>query len=219
MKRFDTVFFDLDGTLTDPGLGITNSVRYALERFGISVPDRSALYRFIGPPLMDSFREFYGFSHDDAAEAVRLYRVYFRAQGMFENAVYPGVPAMLRALRADGRRLIVATSKPEEFAVTIMDHFALSQHFDFIAGAAMDETRTQKWEVIDYAVSRAGIADRETVLMVGDRRHDILGAKRCALGGALGVLYGYGDRAELTAAGADALADTVEDVSRLILDQ
>lgn len=219
MRRFDTVFFDLDGTLTDPGPGITNSVRYALERFGISVGDRRELYRFIGPPLMDSFRTFYGFSHDAAAEAVRLYRVYFREAGMFENSVYPGISALLDAMRADGRRLVVATSKPEEFAVTIMDHFGLSQYFDCIAGAAMDETRTQKWEVIDYAVDRCGLADRGGILMVGDREHDILGARRCALGGAVGVLYGYGDRAELTAAGADAVAETVAELGALILNR
>lgn len=217
MKRFGTIFFDLDGTLTDPGLGITNSVMYALERFGISVADRRELYRFIGPPLLESFRSFYGFSDAAAAEAVRLYRVYFREAGMFENEVYPGIPALLNALREDGRRLVVATSKPEEFAVTILDHFGLSRCFDCIAGAAMDETRTQKWEVIDYAVERCALADRGDILMVGDREHDMRGARRCALGGAVGVLYGYGDRAELTAAGADALAETVAALGALLL--
>ncbi len=219
MKRYDTIFFDLDGTLTDPGLGITNSVMYALERFGITVPDRRELYKFIGPPLMDSFQEFYGFSYADAAEATRLYRVYFCEKGMFENTVYPGIPALLRSLRADGRRLAVATSKPEEFAATIADHFDLSQYFDLIAGAAMDETRTQKWEVIDYAVERIGSPDRGDILMIGDRKHDVLGARRCALGGAVGVLYGYGSRAELTEAGADAVAETVADLGTLILEQ
>jgi len=215
MKRYETIFFDLDGTLTDPALGITNSVMVALAQFGIRVDDRRELYRFIGPPLMDSFREFYGFSGEDCRRAVRAYRSHFAEQGIFENEPYPGLFPMLDRLKADGRRLVIATSKPEPFAVRIAEHFGFADRFDHIAGALMDETRTKKHEVIEYALETCG-ADRGDVLMVGDREHDIRGAKVCGLD-AMGVLYGYGSRAELEAAGADYLAETVPEVAALIL--
>ena len=216
--NYTHIFFDLDGTLTDPGLGITNAVMYALERYGIRVTDRRALYRFIGPPLVDSFREYYGFSPADARAAVDVYREYFADWGIFENEVYPGIPALLARLRERGLKLVMATSKPEEFAVRIAEHFGIAEYFDCIAGAAMDETRTQKWGVIEYALARCGVTDRGSVLMVGDREHDVLGAARCGIA-CLGVLYGYGDRAELEGAGAVAVAETVEAVGNYILNE
>ena len=216
MNRYTHIFFDLDGTLTDPGVGITNSVMYALERYGIHVAERSALYRFIGPPLVDSFTRYYGFSPDDARAAVDVYREYFADKGIFENELYPGIPALLERLRAAGLKLVMATSKPEDFAVRIAEHFGIARCFDCIAGAAMDETRTQKWEVIEYALARCGVTDRARVLMVGDREHDVLGAARCGLP-CLGVLYGYGSRTELEAAGACAVVDDVAGVGDYIL--
>ena len=210
------IFFDLDGTLTDPGLGITNSVMHALERYGIPVSDRRDLYCFIGPPLVESFMRYYDFSAADARAAVDVYREYFADRGLFENELYPGIPALLARLRAAGLKLVMATSKPEAFAVRIAEHFGIAQFFDCIAGAAMDETRTQKWEVIEYALARCGISDRGSVLMVGDREHDVLGAARCGIS-CLGVLYGYGDRAELESAGACAVVPTVEAVGDYIL--
>ena len=212
------IFFDLDGTLTDPGPGITNAVMYALERWGIHVADRSELYRFIGPPLTDSFARFYGFSPADARAAVDVYREYFADKGIFENEVYPGIPELLARLKGAGLKLVMATSKPELFALRIADHFNLTRYFDCIAGAAMDETRTQKWEVIEYALDRCGVTDRSAVLMVGDREHDVLGAKRCGIR-CLGVLFGYGSREELERAGAVAVAETVEAVGDYILQQ
>ncbi len=216
--RYTHIFFDLDGTLTDPGLGITNSVMYALERYGIHVGDRRELYGFIGPPLVDSFMRFYGFSAADARAAVDVYREYFADRGIFENEVYPGIPALLARLRAAGLKLVMATSKPEEFAVRIAEHFGIEGYFDCIAGAAMDETRTQKWEVVEYALNRCGVTDRSAVLMVGDREHDVRGAARCGIA-CLGVLYGYGSRAELEDAGAVAVAETAEAVGDYILNQ
>ena len=216
--RFTHIFFDLDGTLTDPGVGITNSVAYALERYGIHVADRRDLYPFIGPPLVDSFKQFYGFSPADARAAVDVYREYFADRGIFENEIYPGIPELLARLRGAGLKLVMATSKPEGFAVRIAEHFGIAQYFDCIAGAAMDETRTAKWEVIEYALERCGVADRSAVLMVGDREHDVLGAARCGLA-CLGVLYGYGSREELEGAGACAVVPTVEAVGDYILDQ
>ncbi len=216
--RYTHILFDLDGTLTDPGTGITNAVMYALERYGIRVDDRRELFRFIGPPLTDSFARFYGFSAADARAAVDVYREYFADRGIFENEVYPGIPALLSRLRAAGLKLVMATSKPEEFAVRIAEHFGIAEYFDCIAGAAMDETRTQKWEVIEYALGRCGVTDRAGVLMVGDREHDVIGSARCGLA-CLGVLYGYGSREELEGAGALAVVPTVEAVGDFILEK
>lgn len=210
------IFFDLDGTLTDPGIGITNSVMYALERFGITVPQREDLYKFIGPPLIDSFMEFYHFSEADARLATDYYREYFSDCGIFENEVYAGIPELLDLLNVSGRKVIMATSKPEDFAVRIADHFGLTGSFETIAGSLMDETRTKKWEVVEEAVTRCQVTEREHILMVGDREHDVLGSAKCGIS-CLGVLYGYGSREELEKAGAIAVAETVSDVGTWIL--
>ncbi len=213
---YQTILFDLDGTLTDPGVGITNSVAYALGKYKITVPERAALYKFIGPPLIDSFERYYGFSHERAVEAVTFYREYFSETGIFENQVYDGIGELLQELRKAGKQLIVATSKPEQFAVQILEHFALAGYFDFIAGACMDESRTKKAEVITYALEACGITDKSRVLMVGDREHDVLGAKEAGVA-SLGVLYGYGDREELERAGADIIAERVADLTDILL--
>lgn len=212
---YETILFDLDGTLTDPGIGITNSVMYALRKYGIEVSGRSELYRFIGPPLIESFQSFYGFSHDQAVESVGFYREYYRDRGIYENRVYEGIPALLAGLRAAGKHLLLATSKPEEFAVQILGHFGLLDYFDVAAGAAMDETRTTKADVIAYALGLAGITDPGGCIMVGDRKHDVLGAKAHNMA-SLGVLFGYGSRRELEEAGADLIAETVEEIGVLL---
>ena len=212
---YDWIFFDLDGTLTDPGEGITNSVAYDLKKEGIEPPTRQELYRFIGPPLVESFMKFYGFSEERAHRAVEEYREYFRDQGIFENRVYDGVPALLASLREKGKKLVLATSKPEPFAIRILEHFDLDGAFTFVAGALMDETRTAKSDVISYALKSCGISDPRRVLMVGDRLHDIKGAKACGLD-SVGVLFGYGSREELTKAGATYLAKTVQEIERFV---
>lgn len=215
MSDFTHIFFDLDGTLTDPGLGITNSVMYALERFGIHTSDRTSLYKYIGPPLFDSFREFNGFSDSDAHTAIAYYREYFSVKGLFENEVYPGIPALLEHLKSAGKKLIVATSKPEDFSVRILEHFDLLHYFDFVAGSCMDETRTQKWEVIQWGLEQCCHAD-DRVLMVGDRKHDVQGAARFNLP-CLGVLYGYGSKEELENAGAIAFVSSPEEIGNYVL--
>ena len=214
MKSYQYLFFDLDGTLTDPGEGITNSVAYALDKFGITVTDRSSLYPFIGPPLVDSFMKFYGFSHEDAERAVVCYREYFRDRGIFENRLYKGIPEVLKALRDAGKTLVIATSKPEPFAKRIVEHFGLSPYFTLVAGASFDETRSEKWDVIEYAIDRLKLTDRSEIVMIGDRKHDIIGAKKTGLD-SVGVLWGYGDREELTAAHADVIFDTVGQLTSL----
>lgn len=215
MKMYQTILFDLDGTLTDPGLGITNSVMYALKKWGIEVTDRSSLYRFIGPPLQDSFMQYYGFSREDAEKSVGYYREYFREKGLYENEVYPGAEEMLAALKASGKKLAVATSKPEEFAVRILKHFHLDGYFDVIAGATMDSSRSKKADVIAWCLEKLGVNDLSNVVMVGDREHDIIGAKTVGID-SIGVLVGYGSREELEAAGATHVAETLGDVSAIV---
>lgn len=210
-----TVLFDLDGTLTDPGLGITNSVMHALRKMGVEPPEREALYKFIGPPLKWSFREYYGFDERQCEEALLGYREHFSVTGLFENELYPAIPGVLQKLKDAGLRLAVATSKPEPFSRRIIDHFGLMGYFEAVCGSTMEETRTEKWEVIDYALKLLRVSPSETV-MVGDREHDVLGAKKCAVN-CIGVLYGYGSREELEKAGAAAIAETPEQVAELIL--
>lgn len=212
---YQTILFDLDGTLTDPGMGITNSVMYALEQLGIEVPPRTELYKFIGPPLRDSFRDFYAMNEAQADEAVRLFRVYFADRGLHENELYDGVLPMLEALDQAGKHLVLATSKPEQWARVIMAHFGLDRFVRDIAGATMDHSRTKKGDVIAYAMNRFSV-DPASAVMVGDRKHDMLGGQENHLPG-IGVTYGYGDRAELEAAGAAAVADTPEELLKLLL--
>ena len=211
------ILFDLDGTLTDPGMGITNSVMHALTHFGITVTNRSDLYRFIGPPLMDSFMEYYGLTEEQAVEAVRVYREYFADKGWAENTVYGGIEALLADLVAAGKMLLVATSKPQIFAERILVHFGLDKYFTHICGVALQAPRGySKADVIRDALDRAGVSDLTTAVMVGDRHHDIDGAKVVGMD-SIGVLYGYGDRTEHEAAGADAIAESVAELKAMLL--
>ncbi len=216
MKEYKNILFDLDGTLTDPAVGITKSVAYALEKFGIEVSDITQLNHFIGPPLLDSFMECYGFDKEKAQTAIDYYRERFRVKGLYENVVYDGIPEMLRVLKDSGKKLILATSKPEPFAKEILRHFGLEEYFDYAAGSNFDGTRTAKAEVIEYALESADISDKSACIMIGDRKHDIIGAKKTGLD-SVGVLYGYGSREELEAAGATYIAETVEELTKLIL--
>lgn len=216
MRNYDIILFDLDGTLTDSAPGILNSVRYACRKLGLEMPSETTLRKFLGPPLIDSFRQLVGLSDAEADRAVSAFREYFPTKGIFENEVYPGIPALLADMKAAGKTVLIATSKPEEFAKRIMEHFNLAQYCDFICGATLDETRTDKAEVIAYALKTAGITDKTGIVMVGDREHDVLGAKKNGLP-CIGAVYGYGTAGELTDAGATALADTVDELHKLLL--
>lgn len=213
---YRTVFFDLDGTITESGIGITRSVAYALRKYGIKEQDQKKLDLFIGPPLIDSFMKHYGFTKEQATEAVAHYREYYAVTGIFENRVYDGVREMLQALCDAGIRCVLATSKPEHYAVQILEHFDLLPMFSLAAGATMDETRTNKADVLAYAIKKAGCQPDGTCVMVGDREHDVLGARQNGLD-CIGVLYGYGSREELTNAGALALAETPQELATLLL--
>ncbi len=209
------ILFDLDGTLTDSGPGITASVAYALRKLGLEPREPEKLRPFIGPPLLWSFAHFYGLDEAQSREGVRLYREYFTAGGMFENSVYPGIPEALECLKSAGFRLAVATGKPELFSRQIVDHFGLADYFEAVCGAAMDESRTEKADVIRYALETLSLR-AEDCLMVGDREHDVLGAGAVGLP-CIGALWGYGSREELASAGAKALAETPAELVRLIL--
>lgn len=211
---YKTVLFDLDGTLTDPGLGITNSVAYALKKYGIEVEERETLYSFIGPPLNESFKMYYSFSDEKAMEAILYYREYFGNKGIFENEVYEGIRQLLRKIKASGRKIVLATSKPEEFALRILEHFELTEYFDVVAGASMDEKRNKKGDVIKYALEK-GCLTAEDAVMIGDREHDIFGAQENGID-TIGVLYGYGSKDELEKAGTMYIAETVDDIFALL---
>lgn len=209
------VLFDLDGTLTDSQEGIMNSIEYALDSFGIQVEDRAALRPWLGPPLVDSLMKYHGFDREQALKGVEKYREYFDIKGIFENRVYDGMEALLSGLQAEGYILMTATSKPEVAAKRITDHFGLTKYFTFVGGASLDDSRVHKGDVIRYVLESNQIQDLSEVMMVGDRENDIMGAKQNGLE-SIGVLYGYGSRDELEAAGADHIAETVEDIARYL---
>lgn len=207
--------FDLDGTLTDPGPGITNCVAYALEKFAIHPQSRAELYPYIGPPLTFSFREYHGLTKEQAEQALLFYRERFSVKGLFENEVYPGIPDLLQDLSDRGVTLIVATSKPEEFTHRILEHFDLAKYFAFVGGNTLNEDRPTKSAVIAYIREHYPDISGENAVMVGDRKYDIEGAHAHQLP-AVGVLYGYGDRDEMQAAGADFVVQKVTDLQELL---
>ena len=212
-QRF--VFFALDGTLTESGPGIVRSVRYALRQFGIDEPDDAKLRRFIGPPLVYSFSTFYGFSDDDAHKAMAAYRDYYGVHGIFDNGVYAGIPELLASLKAAGKTLCVATGKPEKYMYPILERYGLRGYFSYCGGSDEAETRADKATVIRYVLDASG-AHPDDVIMVGDRHHDIDGARANGVQ-SVGVLYGYGSREELAAAGADSIAESVPALRDMLL--
>ena len=202
---YSIAVFDLDGTITDSGTGIMNAIRYAIEK-KFAEPPEKVMRSFIGPPLREQFQSVFGLDESESREMVELYRVYYEDRGIFENRVFDGVPEMLETLKNKGVTVLMATSKPEKYAKVIAEHFGLLRYFDFIGGACMDGTRTAKDEVIGYVIEACGISEeeRKQAVMIGDRRHDILGAKKTGLH-SMGVLYGYGSREELEEAGAEEI--------------
>ncbi len=209
-------FFDLDGTITDPKIGITSSVAYALEKYGITVEDRDQLTTFIGPPLHESFCKYFGFSHMAAYDAVDKYREYYKTKGIFENYLYDGMGDLLQSLQAAGIQIIMATSKPEVFARQIAEYFHIDSYFTCITGSELDGTRVAKDEVIACAMERISKKDAANAIMIGDRMHDIIGAKKNGMP-SIGVLYGYGDRTEFEEAGADYIVGSVKELKQLLL--
>lgn len=213
----NVLLFDLDGTLTDPKEGITKCVQYALEHFGIEVNDLSELIKFIGPPLVESFQMFYGFSEEKAIEATEKYRERFKDIGIFENGIYDGILAMLDACKNAGKKICLATSKPEVFAVRILEHYGMAEYFDEVVGSTLDGSINAKDEVIMEVFRRMEIKsdeDKLRAIMIGDRKHDILGAKKCGIS-SIGVRFGYAEDGELEEAGADYIVSTVDELCKL----
>ena len=219
---FQYCLFDLDGTLTDPREGITKSVQYALHHFGIEEPDLKKLEPFIGPPLKDSFMEFYGFSEEQAKKAIAVYRERFAPVGVLENQIFEGIPEMLQHLHQNGQKLAVASSKPIGFVRQILQHFGIDRYFDVVVGSELDGTRGTKEEVVEEALSQLGIlelSDEEKKMncaMVGDRKFDIQGAKAYGLTG-IGVSFGFAGEGELKEEGADIIVDTVKALEEVLL--
>jgi len=215
MNTYNYLFFDLDGTLTDPKEGITRSVAYALQSFGIETENLDTLCPFIGPPLYDSFREFYGFTHEEARQAIQKYHERFADKGLFENKLYAGIPEYLATACQAGKTLMVATSKPDIFAEQILEYFDLKKYFNFVGGSSLDGSRPAKKDVIQHVIDTNQITDLSSILMIGDRKHDIIGAKQTGIDSA-GVLYGYGDCTELEQAGADYIITNIADLQQFL---
>lgn len=209
----ETYLFDLDGTLTDPGTGITSSILYALGKYGIKA-DRSSLYRFIGPPLRETFIEKFSFSREQAEEAVGYYREYFEEAGMFENEVYHGVPELLEKLNKKDKRIILATSKPEPYARKILAYFNLDSYFYYIGGSDMNGSMSSKPELVAHILKRSG-CNSNTAVMTGDRKYDIEGAKANRIT-SVGAAYGYGGEGELLEAKADFIVHSVSELTILL---
>jgi haloacid dehalogenase superfamily, subfamily IA, variant 1 with third motif having Dx(3-4)D or Dx(3-4)E len=215
-NNFEYILFDLDGTITDSGEGITKSVQYALKSFDINVEKLEDLNKFIGPPLKDSFKKYYNFDDEKAELGLKKYREYYAEKGIFENSLYDGVVDVLEDLKKNNKTIILATSKPEVYAKQILEYFKVDKYFTFAAGSDFEETRVKKGEVIKYALEEAKISDLSKVVMIGDREHDIIGAKENNIK-SIGVLYGYGDVVELTQARAEYIAKTPKEILNIVL--
>ncbi len=215
---FDTILFDLDGTLTDSAEGIINSVKYAFAKMGIQQPDNNTLQKFIGPPLSASFKEYCNFDSTQIEQAIAYYREYFSVKGIFENRVYNGIPSVLESLKHKNKTLIVATSKPEVYAKRILLHFDIARYFDIIAGSTLTEERNTKAKVLEYAFTQGNITDKNKAVLIGDRKHDVIGAHDIGIK-CIGVLYGYGTSDELTEYGADYILETVKDIEKFFKDR
>lgn len=209
--KFHSILFDLDGTLTDSGEGIINCASLALAHYGLPVPDRQDMRVFIGPPLKDTFFKF-GVPEESLDEAVQIYRKEYVVTGIYQNFPYPGIRQLLENLKQDGCRLYVATSKPEHMAIHVLEHFGMDHYFDRICGACSDGIRSKKDEVIAYLLESIGAED---AVMVGDTKYDVIGAAVHGIP-AIGVTWGYGLRREMESAGALAIADTMEELYRLL---
>lgn len=209
--------FDLDGTLSDPKVGITKSVQYALNKIGVLENDLDRLECFIGPPLQESFGEYYGFDLQKSNQAIEYYRERFKEKGMFENVLYSHIPELLMELKDRGYVLVVATSKPTVFAEKILKHFKIDAFFDLVVGSNLDGTRVAKTEVIQYILEQYTTYELSDFIMIGDRKHDIIGAKNTSID-CIGVTYGYGSNEEIRLAAPTYTATSVKELKDILLD-
>ena len=213
---WDVILFDLDGTVTDPKEGITKCAAFALSHFGIQVEDPDTLTFFIGPPLCDTFQGTYGLSEAHSLEALAIYRQRYSTVGWAENIPYSDIESCLAQLKAAGKTLMIATSKAEPYSVQILEHFGLAKYFSIICGTPLDDPKQTKADVIRMALEKGNVTDLSRAVMVGDRKHDVLGAHEVGLK-AVGVLYGYGDRKEHEENHADYIVENIAQLTKLLL--
>ena len=214
MKKYDVIAFDLDGTLTDPERGLVDGFIYAFKKMGISdYGDRESLRRFIGPSLYVVWQDEFGLNEKTVVDAIEKFREYYNIYGWWDNKVYSGVVEMLELLRAAGKTIVLATSKPENTAIKIMRLFGLDKYFDFMGGASGDN-RDHKWQVLEYSLNAVG-ANRSRAILVGDRIYDAEGAAKCGID-SLGVRWGHGSAEELETAGFTILANSPEEVANIL---
>lgn len=216
MKKYDVIAFDLDGTLTNPERGLIASFIYAFKKMGIDYGSPDSLRRFIGPPIYEEWQKEFGLTPEESAKALLIFREFFSVYGWWDNELYPGVKKMLASLKAKGKKLVLATSKPEIFALKIVELFDIKKYFDFVGGAATDKTRDKKHEVLEYSLAAVGNPDRDKCILVGDRVYDAEGAKMCGID-SLGVLYGHGSEKEIKNSGFTMIASTVDDINKLLV--
>ena len=216
MKKYSIIAFDLDGTLTNPESGLIAGFKYALDAYGVKYESEESLKKFIGPPLQNAWVEEYGVSREIAVEMLWKFREFYNVYGWWDNKPYEGVHKMLSDLRASGKRLIVATSKPEHIAMRVLKFFELDVYFDFIGGASTDLKRDTKEQVLSYALESVGCTDRALAILVGDRKYDAEGARLCGID-SLGVLWGHGSAEEIETCGFDLVAATPDEVVKLLL--
>ena len=214
MTHYQYIIFDLDGTLINSEEGITKSVEFALHKMGIDCKREELLY-FIGPPLKSSFEDKYNFNEPQVAEAITYFREYFATYGISQHELYDGMTDVLKTLKQQGKTILLGTSKPEEFAKKILDQYDITRYFDYICGASMDEVRSEKADVLAYALELSKITELDNCIMIGDRKHDVLGAKSVGIE-TIGVTFGFGDREELEKAGAKYIVNTAEEIITLL---
>ena len=214
MKKYDTIAFDLDGTLTDPESGLTSAFAYALSKMGIAYGQKKDLRRFIGPPLKAELMAVYGFSDAEGEECVRLFREYFAVYGWWDNKLYPGVIDLLRSLKEKGKTILLATSKPEVFAKKILRLFDIEKYFDFVSAATLDHTRVEKNDILSYALDVVK-AEKDSSIMIGDRKYDAFGAKDVGID-SLGVFYGHGEESEINGAGFTYTVNSVSEIIKIV---
>ncbi|MGM9986004.1 MAG: HAD family hydrolase [Bacillaceae bacterium] len=216
MNNYKIILFDLDGTISDPKVGITKSVQYALQKMNIYESNLDKLDCFIGPPLQVSFADYYHFNEEDNTKAIAFYRERFKEKGMYENELYPGIPQLLHTLKQQGFILGIATSKPTVFAEQILAYFKIDHFFDFVVGSNLDGTRSSKAEIIAYILNMYSSYKKEAFLMIGDRKYDILGANDVGIQ-SIGVLYGYGSIEELEKSSPTYIVSSIEEIEGILI--
>jgi len=216
LKKYDIIAFDLDGTLSDPSRGLISSFVYAFKKMGVDYGDPESLRRFIGPPIYEEWQKDPGFTPEESSRALLIFREYYQVYGWWDNELYQGVPEMLAELKSKGKKIILATSKPEVFAKKILRLFDIAKYFDFIGGAATDKTRDKKHEVLEYSLAAVGADEHSRAILVGDRIYDAEGARLVGID-SLGVMYGHGSREEVLSAGFTLTAEAVTDINKILI--